>query len=167
MSRPGYGKQKGAAFEREVCKTLSLWLSGGLRDDLLWRSAMSGGRATLAATKSGRRAQSGDISAIDEASAALINQFSIECKFYKDIALTSFLLRGEGALAGFWKQAVGDASRACKDPMLIVKQNRMEALLLMQAASTARFRTVARPLIRTDREINIYTLNQFVTWFVL
>ena len=47
MTKPGYGKQKGGEYERTVCKKLSLWVSNGTRDDIFWRSAMSGGRATL------------------------------------------------------------------------------------------------------------------------
>ena len=43
--------RKGGDFERELCRTLSLWFSGGKRDDLLWRSSQSGGRATARARK--------------------------------------------------------------------------------------------------------------------
>ena len=45
--RKGGGKEKGSSFERLVCKRMSMWLSKGERDDLFWRSAMSGGRATV------------------------------------------------------------------------------------------------------------------------
>lgn len=38
--------RKGGEFERECCKLLSLWLSGGKSDDHLWRSSGSGARAT-------------------------------------------------------------------------------------------------------------------------
>ena len=40
------GSRKGTPFEREICKEVSLWWSWGERDDLVWRTATSGGRAT-------------------------------------------------------------------------------------------------------------------------
>ncbi len=63
--RPGGGHSKGASFERQVCRDLSLWLTEGKHDDCFWRSAMSGGRATVR-FKKGRtsRSQAGDISPI-------------------------------------------------------------------------------------------------------
>src|SRR5215216_6431446 len=38
---------KGPQWEREVCRALSLWVTNGERVDVFWRSAMSGGRATV------------------------------------------------------------------------------------------------------------------------
>lgn len=40
------GSKKGTPFEREIAKELSWWWSWGERDDLVWRTASSGGRAT-------------------------------------------------------------------------------------------------------------------------
>ena len=68
---------------------LSLWLSGGVADDLLWRSAMSGGRATLQFkrdNKSNRR-QSGDLSAIGQGAYEFCEQTYIECKHYRDLQI--------------------------------------------------------------------------------
>ena len=45
------GSAKGSAFERSVCKTLSLWFSKGKRDDLFWRTSGSGARATVRGKK--------------------------------------------------------------------------------------------------------------------
>lgn len=45
---------KGQNYEREISRDLSLWISSGKHDDLLWRSSQSGGRATTRA-KSGKR----------------------------------------------------------------------------------------------------------------
>jgi len=38
--------QKGSTFEREFCRTLSLWASSGSDQDIFWRTVGSGGRAT-------------------------------------------------------------------------------------------------------------------------
>jgi len=44
-----HSKSKGGSFEREFCRDLSAWWSGGERDDLFWRTSTSGGRATVRA----------------------------------------------------------------------------------------------------------------------
>jgi len=46
-SKRGGGAKKGTPFEREVSKKMSLWWSKGERDDLVWHTHCSGGRATV------------------------------------------------------------------------------------------------------------------------
>lgn len=130
--RKGGSKQKGAAFEREVSEALSLWVSDGERDDLFWRSAMSGGRATVK-FKTGKKnqTQGGDISAVHPAGHTFLGQFAVECKFYKELNIETSLLRGYGTLIGFWGEAVRMAQRQRKTPMLIAKQNNFPPLVLM------------------------------------
>ena len=72
---------KGGDFEREVCKLLSKWWTGGKRDDVFWRCSQSGGRATQRA-KSGIRTHGsyGDITAVDPIGAPLLQLFTIELK---------------------------------------------------------------------------------------
>jgi len=72
---------KGGQFEREICKTLSLWWTGDDRDDVFWRTSQSGGRATTR-SKEGRETfgQYGDIQATDPIGQPLINFFCIELK---------------------------------------------------------------------------------------
>lgn len=72
---------KGASFEREISKQLSLWWSGGTRDDIFWRTSQSGGRATQRA-KFGKStfAGNGDIAAVDPIGQALLQIFTIELK---------------------------------------------------------------------------------------
>ena len=125
--RKGGGKAKGASFEREICVDLSRWVSGGKIDDCFWRSAVSGGRSTVAA-KTGRRlaAQVGDISCIHEAGMLFANLFMIECKFYADLQLGG-LVTGKGHLIDFWKIAQKEAARCYKHPLLVAKQNRVLA----------------------------------------
>ena len=81
VMRKGGGKEKGSAYERAICKRLSLYVSKGKRDDLFWRSAMSGGRATLQAKKGKKaQAQAGDITSIAAEGNKLTSTFMIECK---------------------------------------------------------------------------------------
>lgn len=75
------GAKKGSSFERKICKRLSLWWTGGERDDVFWRSSQSGGRATQRA-KSGKRTYGsyGDIAAVDPIGEPLLKLFTIELK---------------------------------------------------------------------------------------
>ena len=72
---------KGSAFEREICKKLSMWWTDGKRDDVFWRSSNSGGRATMRA-KSGKRTHGhcGDIAAVDPIGAPLTSLVTLELK---------------------------------------------------------------------------------------
>lgn len=126
--RKGGGKSKGASFERDVCKALSLWVSAGTAEDVFWRSAMSGGRSTVAAAKGKRLAQqAGDISAVSRIGAPFIETFYVECKFYRDLKFHG-LLNGTGQLATFWEVAKNEAKRYEKLPFLIAKQNQLSVI---------------------------------------
>jgi hypothetical protein len=121
--RAGRGKHKGGAFERLCCKELSLWMSEGKAEDYYWRSAMSGGRSTVAAAKGKRlAAQAGDISCVNELGHALTDQFLIECKTYRDLQFEG-LIKGTGHLADFWLDTKLESNTYGKYPMLIAKQN--------------------------------------------
>lgn len=73
--------KKGSAFERAVCKDLSLWWTGGSSDDVFWRTAGSGGRATTRAKKGSATAGAyGDIGAVDPSGEALLKVVTLELK---------------------------------------------------------------------------------------
>ena len=135
-SKPGRGKAKGGAFERKVCKALSLWVSGGDREDLFWRSAMSGGRATQK-LKKGKKllSQTGDISAIDPMGDHLVKAYYLECKNYKDLNLAGFLFQRGVLLQKFWDETIEYAFQYEKLPMLIAKQNQYPTLVLLPEGS--------------------------------
>lgn len=129
--RRGGGKAKGSAFERMCCKQLSLWVTAGKNQDAFWRSAMSGGRATVAA-RSGvlLRRQAGDISAVAPEGHQLTSYYYIECKFVRSLDIEAFLFRGKGKLALFWKTACTEAKRHKLKPLIIARQNRCPDLLI-------------------------------------
>jgi len=79
--KKGAGKAKGGAFERLICRKLSLWWTNGKRDDVFARTASSGGRATQR-SKKGKSTfgQYGDIQAADPIGQPLIDLCAIECK---------------------------------------------------------------------------------------
>lgn len=140
IMRKGGGKSKGSSFERFLCKELSLWLSNGKHQDLLWRSAMSGGRSTVAMKKGVKMsAQVGDISSIHKLGHSFINRFMIEAKFYKSLNYDS-LIKGNGNLITFWQRACEDAKTHGKLPMLIAKQNHFPVVVCLDDAGVRAFR---------------------------
>jgi hypothetical protein len=129
--RKGGGKQKGASFEREVCKSLSLWVSGGKQEDAFWRSAMSGGRSTVAAAKGKKlTAQAGDITCIHPVGQRFADRFLIECKHYANLDYIG-LLASRGKLLGFWLKLRKDADHYNKHPFMVVRQNRTPTMVCL------------------------------------
>lgn len=137
-TKPGLGARKGPEFERTVCKLLSNWLSDGKSQDLLWRSAASGARSTTRAkaTSIGIADSAGDISAISSEARVFTSTFCIECKSYNDLLIQQLhygKLQWESTrIGGWWKQATRDASSVNKLPLLIVKGNGTDILVVMQ-----------------------------------
>jgi len=122
--KPGGGKQKGSTFEREMCKKLSLWVSEGKHDDLFWRSAMSGGRATVRAKKGQTTASGhGDITAVTPGGNVLTDKYVIECKSYADLEWSSFVY-GKGFVWKTWEILCKISYENSKIPFLILKQNK-------------------------------------------
>lgn len=137
--RRGGSKQKGASNERAVCRQLSLWVTHGTKEDVFWRSAMSGGRATVAKRRGKTLAsQAGDISAIDPSGHILTDNFYIETKHVKTLALDRFIVTRTGPLVKYWNTACLEAASYQKKPLLIVKQNLLPMLFICE------FNTVAK-----------------------
>jgi hypothetical protein len=125
--RKGGGKQKGASFEREVCVLLSKWVTNGVREDVFWRSAMSGGRATVGHKRGKQHStQVGDISCIHPSGHRFCEAFAPECKFYANLDYQG-LLTGKGKLLAFWTEIRLQAKRYNKHPFLVARQNRLAA----------------------------------------
>lgn len=161
--RHGGGKQKGASFERLVCRTLSLWMSNGKFEDLYWRSAMSGGRSTVAAAKGVRlAAQAGDISCLRQPGFALTDKFLLECKAYKDLQFHG-LIKGTGHLADFWAETKGEAARYHKRPMLVAKQNQQPICVCLTYAGLEIFDLkLKRTLTAPKLNLYIVTMDDFL-----
>lgn len=134
MARAGRGSAKGAEFERSICKLLSLWITDKKRKDVFWRSAMSGGRATVARKRGEMLRQSGDITSVAPEGHALTDKLYFELKFYRDLDLRNFFVKQKGTLARFWLKTLREAASYEKDPILIVKQDRVPTLLLTRAS---------------------------------
>lgn len=124
--RAGGGKQKGAQYERATCSRLSLWVSEMKRQDVFWRSAMSGGRANL---RSRRRregefsAQAGDITATHALGDLLIRLFCVDAKNYKDFEFEKLAFCSTAEVGKAWIKTQEEAARFGKIPLMVLKQN--------------------------------------------
>jgi hypothetical protein len=130
--KPGGGKQKGASFEREICVKLSLWVTAGGRKDVFWRSAMSGGRATVRGMDV---RQSGDICAVAPEGHVLTDRWYIETKHVRDLNLWG-LFTDLGKLRQYWLLTCDLAHSRGKEPMLIAKQNNAPVLVCLPTKTT-------------------------------
>lgn len=112
-------KAKGSAFERKICKALSLWVTDGRRQDVFWRSAMSGGRATVRGLDV---RQAGDVCAVAPEGHEFCQYWYVECKHLKSLDFHC-LLKGTGALLKHFATAAKQALKRGQTPMLIARQN--------------------------------------------
>ncbi len=118
-------KAKGSKFERAVCTALSLYVTNGARTDVFWRSAMSGGRATVRGLDV---RQAGDIAAVAPEGHSFCERYYVECKHLQSLDLHG-LLTGTGKLVKFWKDTRQHARKRGQDPVLIARQNRLPTIL--------------------------------------
>jgi hypothetical protein len=134
----GGGKTKGGKFEREISVALSKWISSGEREDILWRSSMSGGRATVARKKQKElKTQAGDLSAIHPEGQPFIDTFYIECKNYKNLNYSG-IVTNTGFLVKFWQSTVIEANSYKRSPLLITKENHRPIVIFMQVRGLRR-----------------------------
>lgn len=142
--KAGSGKAKGASYERSICKKLSLWVTEGRIEDGLWRSAMSGGRATVALKRGVKIQQVGDICAVRPELHDFTAKYFIECKHVRSLDIESFLLKGKGALAKFWRTAVREAERHGRIAMIVARQNNTPDIVVMPRGE------LLQPLLRVS-----------------
>ena len=122
------GKGKGSAWERDISKTLTKWLTGTEKPYVFWRAPSSGAMATISEEN---KEISGDIIALRPEGAFLTDKFSIECKVGYPTSNFHKHLKGvkNDEIRSFWSQCCGDADRADKLPMLIYKKKQYNALI--------------------------------------
>lgn len=129
---------KGGAYEREICKKLSLWWTGGQRDDVFWRSASSGGRATVRAKRGASTyGQYGDIQAVDPIGVPLMRAVTLELKRgYSKTSFADAIDRRDCIASQTWEQFVEQASSSAAGAksfswILIQRRDKREALAFM------------------------------------
>ncbi len=128
---------KGASFEREICKYLSLWWTEGKYDDVFWRKRVRSTRKSIKA-----EFQLGDIKAERPEGEGLMKMFSIELKTGYSVGrkgkhvrnvpwdlldIIDYRKGSEGiekkTIIKFWRQCTRDAEIDNKYPLLIFKRD--------------------------------------------
>jgi hypothetical protein len=160
MSKGGAGKRKGSGFERKICVALSRWVTKGKRRDCFWRSAMSGGRATVIGHQHIR--QAGDICAVAPEGVPFIETFVVECKAYKDIDLEAFIVSNKGKISKWWKKVKSEATQQGRVPMLIAKQNLTPVLVFLPTKFMKSHRTANQTAIILFNDLIKMDAEQFL-----
>lgn len=128
---------KGGRWERECSTALSMWVSKSTicRDDLIWRSAGSGSRATNANKRNkDRSGQAGDLVANGTEASALFDRFFVECKSYANFGFQNLLWRGsQGPLSVCIDEPIAKAALHGKWVLLLLRQVRKSPLLVVPA----------------------------------
>lgn len=132
------GSRKGSSWEREICKQLSLWWTYGKDEDVFWRTAGSGARATVRSKQNKNTfGQHGDIQATNPTGQRLIDVCCIELKRgYSKETFSSIIDKPENAAEQMYEKFIHQAelssiSAGSQSWLLIVKRDRREALIFM------------------------------------
>ena len=128
----GNKAKKGGSFEREICKKLSRWWTKNKRDDVFWRTAGSGARATTRMKKNLHTSNSaGDISSLDQSGKIFTETFLIELKrgYTNKISVLPFVdnlkKNKKTTLLSWWKKAEKEkAAHHKKLSLIIFKRDR-------------------------------------------
>ena len=143
-SRKGSGKAKGSAFEREISKRLSLWWTDDASSQVFWRNS-----GFLSRAGDRKEHQYGDVHAIDERGKWLVENVSIELKFYKDLRILDIVDKPGKEHVMFLKhgaQCKRDAVASNREPMLIAKRNFAEPFVVCYSDGAGRGRRRHRVL---------------------
>lgn len=124
---------KGSQFERDVCKRLSEWWAG--KDaDIFWRTAMSGGRATVRVRKGHATAHAGDICAVDNRGRGFTKKITVELKRgYNKATVADLIDKPPTARPQVLEQWIDQAATAARGRtpywIIIHKRDRREAVV--------------------------------------
>ena len=149
---------KGGEFERKMAKEISKWWTDGERDDIFWRTAGSGGRATVRA-KQGKSTAGGcgDLTATDPSGFPLIDLCTIELKKgYNAWTLKELIDSNKKncELLGFVQQCERERKEADIECwLLITKQDRKETLLFFDDAFKSVLKEIGCSLAKWDDHI--------------
>lgn len=151
------GKAKGSAFEREICKKLTSWVSGQEKPYIFWRMPASGGMATISEEN---KELSGDIISVKPEGAILTDKFSLECKCgYPNSSFDKHLKPNKkNEITAFWIQAYNDAKQADKIPMVIYKKTNHPILLGIPESIVKNFpsiKNIPSLSVKFEKETNL------------
>lgn len=138
--RKGGGKDKGAGYERECARVLSIWVSEGKSKDLFWRSAASGAMATMRA-KQGKDVgpHAGDLIPVGQEGSGFMDAFCVECKRVKSMNWVDLIYNRLDVIDSmppidqFWNQAVSQGGDSNRRPFLMFREDRKPDLIGIDA----------------------------------
>lgn len=139
--------EKGASFEREICRKFSLWWSMGDREDIFWRTSGSGARATQRGRRNGLSTanSSADMAYLDEVGKPFLDVCCVEMKrgysSFKGgehLDILELLDRGERKKAlplflRFWGEISEKAASLEKEPVLIFRRDRHQSCVVFRS----------------------------------
>ena len=167
------GSVKGSNFEREICKKLSLWWSEDLRDDIFWRTSISGARATTRSKKGqGTSYSQGDVTFIDPVGKPFIAACLIEIKrgYTNEISVLDFIdrKRGEPLLWKWWRRLEKDRRQIRrKYSLLIFKRNQRRTCIMLDKEMWGEIIDYngyfVGPLLNMN-DLRIVNFNDFFEW---
>lgn len=170
---------KGGQFERDFARQLSLWWTKGDRDDIFWRTAGSGARATVR-TKKGKSTagQYGDITATDPDGKLLIDKILFELKNgYPDAEIEKLINYGKKTqgtdLYSKWIEKCENSCKASKIPgwAIVHKRSGREPLVTMNFHAYAfvnfdkKFLNFNKPMMVIHFEKNVFYTTRLDTIF--
>lgn len=158
--RPGGGKAKGSAFERQQAKIISLWVSNDKDCDLFWRSSNSGGRASQGQVTG---TQYGDLTIQKPTKEAqqFYSTFSVELKRYKKFDVLKGWLNPKSDLRDWWGQCKEEADKNKVYPMLIVKPDRGETFIILDMLVTRNINNPASGFIEIYNTNPLFNIKMF------
>lgn len=142
---------KGTPFERDLCRSLSLWWTEGQNKDVFWRTAGSGARATTRAQKGDRlEFHNGDIGVINPIGQPLLDLVTIECKRgYSKMSFADLFDFDSKKKQLLWEAWIQQAAQSSEDAgvygwLLITRRDKKECMVMMprglyNGLETARF----------------------------
>jgi len=168
--------KKGASFERKIAVELSLWWTNGANEDVFWRTAGSGGRATVRG-KSNKltRYSSGDITFTHEDGVPFIDYFLIELKRgYSQVwdILTFIDSNKEQTIVQWVEKAKQEVKRDFRQTwMLIFQRDRKQICVLMEYATLKQLEVLHKKqfeatymLLPTDTKTIICRFSDLFKW---
>ena len=162
------GMSKGSAYERKICKQLSLWWTDGNRDDVFWRTQGSGARATTRG-KSGKSTfgQYGDVQATDPIGSPFTELLTVEIKRgYSQNTFADLIERHQNPKVKkcMFQKFIGQAEKECDVAktyawLLICKRNARTPIVVMPSYFFYNIDEDSEPCYRTMAEVVFYNDN--------
>lgn len=174
------GSLKGFPYERKMAKVLSLWWTDGLNQDIFWRTAGSGGRATNRKKLTGEalKYSYGDIGFLDPIGKPFIDFFLLELKkgYTKDIDPLSIVdsKKKKHLLFEWWDKAEIERQESeRKKSLIIFERDRHKSCVMIDFHFMSKlidyygtFQHSTLTIERnTDCYLSIVSFNDFFNWF--